>query len=176
MKKFICLVVLISNIFFVYTNNNNTDIKFHSSEKFESFENYVYNIYRKLSDPGIHYPAIKLAIKGYYNLRAENLILNNSILTFIDYSKSSKIKRMYIIDLTNNKILYKSLVAHGKNSGLNYATNFSNIQDSYKSSLGFYITDKTYIGKHGYSLRLEGMETNYNSNAKKKRSTTQKRM
>ena len=67
---------------------------------------------------------------------------------------SSNTKRLWVIDLTTNTILYNSFVAHGRNTGDEFASNFSNAAESYKSSLGFYSTGEIYNGKHGMSLKL----------------------
>ena len=92
--------------------------------------------------------------------------VKNNILTIVDFSLSSTQERMWVIDMKNQKVLLKSLVAHGRNSGLEYAKDFSNTNESFKSSLGFYITGETYTGKHGLSLRLDGMEYGINDNAR----------
>ena len=81
---------------------------------------------------------------------------------------SSKKQRLWVIDLKNNIILFQSLVAHGRNSGNEFAGKFSNNPQSYQSSLGFYATGETYYGKHGYSLRLDGLEKEINNNARKR--------
>lgn len=69
------------------------------------------------------------------------------------------------MDITNGKLLIKTYVAHGRNSGIEYATKFSNIPESLQSSLGFYITSETYYGEHGLSLRLTGVDPGYNDKA-----------
>lgn len=102
------------------------------------------------------------AVEGYQQI--DNLNKNN-IITIVDYSKPSTDKRFYVIDLRNKKVIYKCLVAHGRNSGENLADSYSNTRESLKSSLGFYITKETYTGKNGYSLRLEGLESGINDNA-----------
>jgi hypothetical protein len=105
------------------------------------------------------------ALSGYYQLRDMGKLSEKQILTIIDFRKSANEKRMWIIDLATNKLLKYSLVAHGRNSGEHYAKQFSNTPNSNKSSLGFYVTGSTYIGKHGLSLKLKGMEKGINDNA-----------
>lgn len=86
-------------------------------------------------------------------------------LTVIDYSKPSTEKRLYVIDLTANAVLYSELVAHGQGSGANLATRFSNEPNTHASSLGLFVTADTYIGKNGYSLRLKGLDKGFNDRA-----------
>lgn len=107
------------------------------------------------------------ALKGFYLLKEKGLVSKN-ILTLIDFSLSSNSKRLWVIDLTTNTILYNSLVAHGRNTGDEFATSFSNSAESYKSSLGFYATGEIYNGKHGKSLKLDGLEKGINSNARER--------
>jgi hypothetical protein len=95
----------------------------------------------------------------------ENL-KKKDIVTIIDYSKPSNEKRFFVIDLKKKQLLYMCLVAHGKNSGDVIAKSFSNRQNSYKSSLGFFLASETYYGDHGYSLRLDGLEKGINDNAR----------
>lgn len=102
------------------------------------------------------------ACKGYEYLLSQNKLSNTSVITICDYSQSSSSKRLYVIDLLQGKVLFNTYVSHGKNSGSDYATSFSNRSDSHKSSLGFMVTANTYIGHKGYSLRLDGMETGIN--------------
>ena len=105
------------------------------------------------------------AFQGYEQLKAQGKI-TNEILTVIDFTLSSKVERMWVIDMKLQKVILKTLVAHGRNSGVEFATNFSNESESFKSSLGFYVTGETYTGKHGLSLRLDGMEYGINDNAR----------
>jgi hypothetical protein len=91
---------------------------------------------------------------------------NKKLLSIIDYSKPSSEKRFFIIDVENRKLLYNTLVAHGKKSGYVNATKFSNKYGSHKSSLGFFRTGNSYHGKRGYSLQLEGVEKGINDNAR----------
>jgi hypothetical protein len=118
-----------------------------------------------LDKKGLSKKVFDLAIKGYNNLLQKRLIHNKNILTVIDFSKPSSQKRLYVIDLKRNKVMFQSLVAHGRNSGLEYATSFSNENDSHKSSLGFYITLNTYSGECGYALKLKGCEKGFNDHA-----------
>jgi len=105
------------------------------------------------------------AFEGFTLLKEQGKI-KKDLLTLIDFSKSSNTKRLWIIDMETKTILYNTLVAHGRNSGNEFATSFSNISSSYKSSLGFYATGEIYNGKHGASLRLDGLEKGINSNAR----------
>jgi len=107
------------------------------------------------------------AIEGYRQLKKEGAI-QKDIITLIDFSLSANQKRLWVIDLQKNSIIFQSLVAHGRNSGYEFATSFSNTPESHQSSLGFYATGETYYGKHGYSLRLDGLEKNINHNARKR--------
>ncbi|MDZ7761164.1 MAG: murein L,D-transpeptidase catalytic domain family protein [Desulfovermiculus sp.] len=90
------------------------------------------------------------------------------LLTIIDFSQPSYKKRLYVVDLKEEKLLYRTYVAHGRETGLTYAREFSNVPHSYQSSLGFYRTAETYRGKHGYSLRLDGLETEINDLARQR--------
>jgi hypothetical protein len=118
-----------------------------------------------LQNKGLSRNAFELALKGYNNLLHKRLVRNKNIITVIDFSKPSDQKRLFVIDLKRKKLLLESLVAHGRNSGLEYATEFSNDVDSHKSSLGFYITLNTYSGDHGYALKLKGCERGFNDHA-----------
>lgn len=113
---------------------------------------------------GLSKQTLQYAYKGYAQLAARGAVRNNT-LTVVDFSQSSRKKRMYIIDMEREEVLLNTYVAHGKNSGLDYATRFSNRMSSLQSSLGFYRTANTYFGKHGLSLRLEGLERGYNDKA-----------
>ncbi len=112
--------------------------------------------------PGMECFAV--AYKGFNKLKAMGSI-KKDLLTIVDFSKSSNTKRLWIIDMATNTVLYNTLVAHGRNSGDEFATTFSNSNSSNKSSLGFYATGEIYMGKHGRSLRLDGLEST-NSNAR----------
>lgn len=105
------------------------------------------------------------ALEGFYSLKAKGIV-SKDILTLVDFSLSSNKKRLWVIDLSTNTILFNSLVAHGKNTGEEFANTFSNKAESFKSSLGFYVTGEIYTGKHGKSLKLDGQEKGLNDNAR----------
>lgn len=101
-----------------------------------------------------------------YNKAQKDGYGDKHILTIIDYSNPSTRNRFWVIDLDHNKVLFREMVAHGENSGDLYATNFSDNIDSKQSSIGVFVTAKdSYFGRHGYSLRIKGLEPGYNSNA-----------
>ncbi len=104
--------------------------------------------------------------EAMYGAEAFDKAKRKDILTVIDFTLPSTEKRMYVLDLKHKKLLYHTVVAHGRNSGDNYATNFSNKHGSYQSSLGFYLTAETYQGGNGYSLRLDGLEKDINDQAR----------
>lgn len=107
------------------------------------------------------------AVTGFYNLKnAGKLSASKSIISIADMSQTSSTKRLWVIDLDKKQLLLNTWVAHGKNTGDDNATRFSNINSSNQSSLGFYITGEVYYGKHGRSLRLDGMDNGYNDNAR----------
>lgn len=112
----------------------------------------------------VNYTAFEQAITGYNKIDEKN----KNIITLIDFTKPSTEKRLYVLDMKQKKLLYTSLVSHGKNSGENYATSFSNENGSHKSSLGFYLTERAYQGKNGYSLVLDGLEKGINDQAKER--------
>ncbi|RYG26522.1 MAG: murein L,D-transpeptidase catalytic domain family protein [Chitinophagaceae bacterium] len=118
-----------------------------------------------LEESGLSREAFDYAQKGWNKLFREGRLTNSSVLAIADFSQPSTNKRLYILDLKQYKILFQTLVAHGRNSGKELATSFSNQPSSYKSSPGFYITGETYTGKHGYSLKLNGVEKGINDNA-----------
>jgi hypothetical protein len=111
------------------------------------------------------YDSFVKAIDGFNKLK-EKGIIKKSILTIIDFNLPSTEKRLWVIDMETSSILFHTLVAHGKNSGDLYANDFSNQNESLKSSLGFYRTSESYTGAHGISLRLDGLEKNKNDNAR----------
>lgn len=123
------------------------------------FEIYVQSVYHQIGDTAMPYEALKQGLTGYWNLQKRGELPRTDILTIVDFSKPSSEERMFIIDMCCNKIIYRTIVAHGVNSGGLYACNFSNDENSHQSSLGFYVTTTTYSGKYDLALRIEGMES-----------------
>ena len=133
-----------------------------------TFEDQVILIYSNLQGNNLAMPKLesfKKALKGFYEMKEKGFI-KKDILTLIDFSLSSNTKRLWVIDLATNTILYNTLVAHGRNTGEEFAKSFSNAAESFKSSLGFYATGEIYNGKHGMSLKLDGLEKGINDNAR----------
>jgi len=114
----------------------------------------------------LNFEVFSKALTGFENMKKAGLLDENShLLTVCDFSMSSNTKRLWVIDLNDKKVLFNSLVAHGKNTGEEFATNFSNTDSSLQSSMGFFITDATYNGGNGYSLKLLGMDKGFNDAA-----------
>lgn len=127
----------------------------------------LYN-YMDLEEAGLSEKAFEYAWRGYHNLVKRGMVRRKNVLSICDFSQSSSSKRLYVIDLSHRKLLYRTYVAHGQNSGAEYADSFSNEPESFKSSLGFYVTSRTYYGHNGLSLRIEGVDTGYNDKASKR--------
>lgn len=133
------------------------------------FNAYVNEVYQTvgLQQTGLPFGVFEKAITGFINLKTANhLNKNKEVLTIVDFSQPSTAKRMWIIDVKNKTLLLNTHVAHGRGSGENMATKFSNISESHQSSLGFYVTSETYFGKHGLSLRLDGYDKGINHMAR----------
>jgi hypothetical protein len=155
-----------------------SQIPIHTCQAIESnnnlytnFEEYIQFLYETigLKKRGLDFAVFRYALIGYFNLKRQNAIKKEGIISIIDYRKSCNDERFYVIDLINKKVLYHTLVAHGRHSGEIYATHFSNEPGSLKSSLGFFVTGDTYDGDHGYSLYLYGKEKGFNNKARERR-------
>jgi hypothetical protein len=137
----------------------------------EMFSQYVADIYdvAQLQQTGLDPDVFQKAIIGYLNLKLANkLSANSNVITVVDFNRSSREKRMWIVDLLNKTLLLHTWVSHGQGSGNDMATAFSDTEHSHQSSLGFYVTDDVYYGKHGRSLRLDGMDAGFNSHARQR--------
>lgn len=118
-----------------------------------------------LDSKGLSNEVLKTALTGYLHLQEQGNITKKGLLSIVDFSQSSRKKRFYLIDVKNSRLLANTYVAHGKNSGVDIASSFSNTIGSEKSSLGFYVTKGTYTGKNGFSLRMAGLDKGFNDNA-----------
>ncbi len=143
-------------------SSSNPDGGLPNSEKISVFDSL------HLSTLGLSKQAYDYAMRGFNTLRDMGKLSNDSIISIVDFTLSSAKKRLFVIDLKNYKVLFNTYVAHGRNSGAEYAQHFSNSFSSNKSSLGFFVTGETYNGEHGYSLHLEGEDKGFNDNAFKR--------
>ncbi|SEW54392.1 murein L,D-transpeptidase catalytic domain family protein [Chitinophaga arvensicola] len=168
--KPLIFVITICSFAFLFTNLTTpekstaaiqpaTAVKVDSSQRESLYDNM------RLDTLGLSREAFDNAMIGYEHLEESGRIKNPDVLSIIDFSLPSTKKRLFVIDLKNKLLLFNTLVSHGRNSGKDIANAFSNQMNSFKSSLGFYITGDTYNGEHGLSLRLEGEEAGINDNA-----------
>ena len=109
--------------------------------------------------------ALKFAINAYQWALEHNQVKNPNILTVVDFNLPSYDKRLWVINLKKDEIMIHTYVAQGKNTGAIYATRFSNRPESLESSPGIYTTGNEYMGEHGHSLRINGLEAGINNNA-----------
>jgi hypothetical protein len=127
----------------------------------------IQHLWWNLQQTGMDAAVLQKAVTGYLNLKLANkLSPNSNIITVIDFSKSSREKRMWIIDILNKSLILNTWVAHGQGSGDDMASRFSNNNESHQSSLGFYLANEVYFGKHGRSLKLDGLDEGINSAAR----------
>lgn len=167
----------ISFIFLLLPFNNLESSKHLSPVKETSTSSYFFSgkteasiLYDELelSELGLSEKAFEYAYRGYISMVEKRKVKNNTLLTIADLSQSSSKKRLYIIDMENNRVMMNTYVAHGRGSGGEFATRFSNKASSHQSSLGFYVTGNTYYGQHGLSLRLNGVESGINNQAQRR--------
>ena len=123
----------------------------------------------KLGKKGLKKEAFNFAYTGYKKLEEEGKLNKEGLITICDLSQSSRRKRLYLINLNECKLLLNTYVAHGKNSGGEYARKFSNKPESLQSSLGFYRTKTTYYGGHGLALTISGLEPGFNDKAERRK-------
>jgi hypothetical protein len=111
---------------------------------------------------------LRMALSAATCARTTGTVKNERLLTVIDYSKPSTEPRLWVLDLERERVLFEELVAHGRGSGENFATRFSNVEGSHQTSLGLFRTADTYVGSNGYSLRLDGLESGVNDRARER--------
>ena len=116
--------------------------------------------------PTLDSSILRLALDAAACARESGAIENERLLTVIDYSKPSTEPRLWVLDLERERVLFEELVAHGRGSGENFASRFSNVDGSHQTSLGLFRTADTYVGSNGYSLRLDGLERGVNDRAR----------
>jgi hypothetical protein len=117
---------------------------------------------------GIETDVFEMALNAASCAARTGAAKNPATLTVIDYSKPSSEERLWVFDLKARELLYEELVAHGQGSGANLATEFSNQPDTHRTSLGLFVTSDTYVGKNGYSLRLDGLDRGVNDRARER--------
>jgi len=132
--------------------------------------NSAYDLFVRLCplEKGLSYEAFEYAYKGWVQLSKANILKNPNCMAIADFSQSSAIPRLFIIDMVNLQVLRQTYVAHGKASGQEYAKYFSNTPGSFQSSPGFYTTGSVYAGKHGVSMRLIGLQPGINDLAEQR--------
>jgi L,D-transpeptidase catalytic domain len=178
---FSSIFIFILHMPFVFAKNKPNSLPKPPENKTETFvvpdtsfinigikpENALSNIYDslRLNLMGLSQQAFEYAMEGFSYLVKAGKITNDKIISIVDFSQPSCKKRLFVIDLDKHKVVYNTYVAHGVNSGKEYASEFSNQPESNKSSLGFYETAQTYMGKNGYSLHLSGLEKGINDKA-----------
>ena len=145
-----------------------TEIPKSVQELFDDQALLIYNM-AGLATTGLDYKVFLKALTGYQNLKDMNLIKGSkAILSVVDLTLPSTEKRLWVIDLSAHKVLFNTFVAHGRGSGEKMAEEFSNTPSSNQSSVGFYTTAEVYTGKHGRSLRLDGLDAGLNSKARER--------
>ncbi|MFT5617077.1 MAG: hypothetical protein ACI85I_000293 [Arenicella sp.] len=151
--------ITINSASFAFSGEENTT-------KSEALAEYSKRLYKEIGFEETQLPlaTFQKAMVGYYNMQDQ--LKKKEIITIMDFDQSSLNKRFFVVDLKNKKLLFQSIVAHGKNSGFDIPNKFSNTHQSLQSSLGFYKTAETYLGHFGYALRLDGIEKGFNSNAR----------
>ncbi len=123
---------------------------------------------RTVEHAGLSPDVLDLALRAVGCAVSTGTIDTPPTLTIIDYSKPSVEPRLWVFDTATGELLFRELVAHGRNTGENMATEFSDTLNSRQSSLGLFVTDDTYVGSNGYSLRLDGLEPGYNAHARER--------
>lgn len=113
-------------------------------------------------------PAVLETALARYRQEDAHAHVARPLLTIIDFTRPSTEKRLWVIDPQDGHVLFRELVAHGKGSGELYARRFGNRNETHESSLGLFRTAETYQGKHGYSLRLDGLDPGVNDRARER--------
>jgi len=158
-------VVLLTSFSSLPSKTNSSENTVRAESSATSRVAFIYNELDANSFALPNFECFSLAMNGFQKLKERGVVRKN-ILTLVDFSLSSNTKRLWVIDLDKGKVLFQTLVAHGRNTGEEFASNFSNRAESYQSSIGFYATGEIYNGKHGLSLKLDGLEKGLNDKAR----------
>ena len=158
-------VVLLTSFSSLPSKTNSSENTVRAESSATSRVAFIYNELDANSFALPNFECFSLAMNGFQKLKERGVVRKN-ILTLVDFSLSSNTKRLWVIDLDKGKVLFQTLVAHGRNTGEEFASNFSNKAESYQSSIGFYATGEIYNGKHGLSLKLDGLEKGLNDKAR----------
>lgn len=167
MKKFLFFFFACTFVIQAQTKKNTKDTdNQYVTFALKKVETSIKAIYDEIEaeEYGLDFEVFRYAYIGYQSLKNQNRLNEKEIFSIIDFSKDANSKRFFTIDLENKQVIYHTYVTHGRKSGDRLTNSFSDIKESNKSSLGFYITGNTYIGSKGYSLQLHGDEKGYNSN------------
>ena len=169
-KRYLFLVLIFILSTFLYFSNAQTGLSKERQLALKKAELNIKDLYNELNAAqyDLSFTAFRYAYIGYQTMKKQQRLNNKELFSIIDFTKDCNSKRFYTIDLEKMKIVYYTYVAHGKKSGERMATSFSDVVESNKSSIGFYITGSTYNGGNGYSLMLHGDEKGYNSNLAKR--------
>ena len=166
------IIFALTSISWKSTDHSNAVNKLRTSANPElGYNFYLKDVYStaQLAQHGLSFEVFEKAVTGFFNLKLSGKISDDkAILSIADFDQSSKNKRLWIIDLAKRELILNTWVAHGQHSGGDKPTKFSNINNSFQSSIGFYVTGEVYNGQHGRSLRLDGMDEGFNSNARKR--------
>ncbi|GJH41049.1 hypothetical protein RCZ04_15990 [Capnocytophaga sp. HP1101] len=169
-KYFFLFLIFVLSSFLYFARAQNSHLSKEKLLALKKVELNIKDLYNELNAAqyDLSFEAFRYAYIGYQSLRKQHRLNDKDLFSIIDFTKDSNSKRFYTIDLEKMKILYYTYVAHGKKSGEKMATSFSDVMESNKSSIGFYITGTTYVGSNGFSLMLYGDEKGYNSNLAKR--------
>ena len=166
-RGLLCVLVAFVLPVNVLKAGNPVTTKSNRASRAAAFAEEVTTLYDQLDlkEVGLTKKAFEYALKGYNYLLEHHWLSKTNILSICDLSQSSRNRRLYVVDLEQKKVLVNTYVAHGHNSGMEYASSFSNNPSSHKTSLGFYVTQGTYYGNNGLSLKMRGMERGFNDKA-----------
>ena len=169
LPKYVLFVIVVPGLVLVSLSFTNISFtKASSPGRTSRIDSVKVNVSKAISPhPLLASDLYQKALQGF-RLISSGDGLKKNILTIVDLSKPSSEKRLFIIDMQTEKLLMHTYVAHGRNSGENKASRFSNADGSHQSSLGFYLTGSTYSGSNGYSMRLKGLEKGFNDNAERR--------